>query len=203
MYRKTYFCVCEGQQEEMYLKHVAFLLKKFPHRVVTFNTTHGLPERLKKNYTEYDNAALFDYDFKEEEFRRNIMICEQLQRKSQKEKGKNVYHAYSNVNIDLWFILHKEDFNRPVASNDAYITDVRRIYGLSHEVNIKEKVTLDRILREITLKDVKQAIRRAEQIRKSKLESDCFMVGNVACYGNPDFSLHDFLKIVLQDCGEL
>jgi hypothetical protein len=23
------------------------------------------------------------------------------------------------------------------------------------------------------------------------------------CYGNPDFSVHEFLKIVLQDCGEL
>lgn len=59
MYRKTYFCVCDGQQEEMYLKHVAFLLKKFPERVVTFNTTCALPERLEKTYTEYDNAALF------------------------------------------------------------------------------------------------------------------------------------------------
>lgn len=203
MYRKTYFCVCEGQQEEMYLKHVAFLLKKFPERVVTFNTTYGLPERLKKNYTEYDNAALFDYDFKDTEFRQNIKICEQLQRKSRRENGKNVYHAYSNVNIDLWFILHKEDFNRPVATNDAYIADVRRIYGLNREADIKAKANLERILKQITLEDVRHAIRRADQIRAGKLESDCFMVGTVACYGNPDFSLHNFLKIVLQDCGEL
>lgn len=203
MYRKTYFCVCEGQQEEMYLKHVAFLLKKFPERVVTFNTTNGLPERLKRNYTEYDNAALFDYDFRDTEFRQNIMICEQLQRKSRKEKGKNVYHAYSNVNIDLWFILHKEDFNRPVASNDAYISDVRRIYGFNREADIKEKANLDRILKQITLEDIKCAIGRAEQIREGKLESDCFMVESTACYNNPDFSLHKFLKIVLQDCGEM
>jgi len=48
VYRKTYFCVCDGQQEEMYLKHVALLLKKFLERVVTFNTTVGSPEKLKK-----------------------------------------------------------------------------------------------------------------------------------------------------------
>lgn len=30
LYRKTYLCVCAGQQEEMYLKHIAFLLKKIP-----------------------------------------------------------------------------------------------------------------------------------------------------------------------------
>ncbi len=146
---------------------------------------------------------MFDYDFKEEEFRRNLTICEQLQRKSRRGKGKNVYHAYSNVNIDLWFILHKEDFNRPVTSNDAYIADVRRIYGLGRESDIKEKANLEKILKQITLEDVKQAIRRAEQIRDSKLESDRFMVGSFTCYENPDFSLHEFLKIVLFDCGEL
>ena len=51
MYRKTYFCVCEGQQEEMYLKHIAFLLKKFPERVVTFNTHmqqyHSIAEQIR------------------------------------------------------------------------------------------------------------------------------------------------------------
>ncbi len=107
------------------------------------------------------------------------------------------------MNIDLWFILHKEDFNRPVASSDAYVVDVRRIYGLNREADIKERANLERILGQITLEDVRHAIRRADEIRATKLESDCFMVDSVACYGNPDFSLHNFLKIVLQDCGEL
>ncbi len=78
MYRKTYFCVCDGQQEEMYLRHVASLLKIFPERVVAFNTTRGSADRLTKNYTEYDNAFLFDHDFKDIKFRQNIIICEQL-----------------------------------------------------------------------------------------------------------------------------
>jgi len=202
MYRKTYFCVCEGQQEEMYLKWVAFLLKNFPERVVSFNVTQGLPEKLKKNYTEYDNAALFDYDFKDSEFRKNIGICEQLKRKSRGKKGKKVYHAYSSANIDLWFILHKEDFDRSVISNDAYVSDVRRIYGLNREADIKERVILEKILRQITLEDVKHAIKRAEQIRAGKQLSNSFMIGSVTCYTNPDFSIHSFLEVVLRDCGE-
>lgn len=203
MYRRSYYCVCEGQQEEMYLKHIERLLKKPQERVVTFNTTQGSAERLKKTYTEYDNAALFDYDFKDTEFRQNINICEQLQRKSKKSKEKNVYHAYSNVNFDLWLILHKEDFYKPVTSNDAYVNDVRRIYKLGSEADIKKEAVIKRILEDISLEDVKDAIRRAEQIRARKLEFDCFMVGSVACYDNPDFSLHEFLKIVLRDCGEM
>lgn len=57
LYRKTYLCICEGQQEELYLKHVASLLKRLPERMVTFNTMVGDPCRLNKTYTEYDNVA--------------------------------------------------------------------------------------------------------------------------------------------------
>lgn len=200
MYRRSYYCVCEGQQEEMYLKHIERLLKKPQERVVTFNTTQGSAERLKKTYTEYDNAALFDYDFKDTEFRQNINICEQLQRKS---KEKNIYHAYSNVNFDLWLILHKEDYYKPVSANDAYVADVRRIYKLDSEADIKKKAVIEKILGKISLDDVKDAIRRAEQIRARKLESDCFVVGSFACYDNPDWYRHEFLKIVFKDCREM
>lgn len=91
MYRKSYFCVCAGQQEEMHLKHLAQLLKKPNERVVTFNTTVGSAELLRRNYTEYDKAVLFDHDFNEVEFERNIKTCVELDRESQKkrrEKGR-------------------------------------------------------------------------------------------------------------------
>lgn len=41
--RRTYLCICEGQQETMYLAHIARLLTRFPERVVKFNTTIGPP----------------------------------------------------------------------------------------------------------------------------------------------------------------
>ncbi len=37
MYRRSYYFVCDGQQEEMYLKHIERLLKKPQERVVSFN----------------------------------------------------------------------------------------------------------------------------------------------------------------------
>jgi len=199
--RRSYFCVCEGQQEEMYLKRIAFLLKKFPQRVITFNTTTGLPEEIDKTITMYDCAALFDHDLKEKEFHRKIETCEKLRRKYHNKK--KVYHAYSNVNFDLWLILHKEDYCKPVFNTHAYINDVRRIYALSPEADIKEKDNLEKILSQISLEDVKDAIRRAEQIRSNKLESDRKLINGVVCYDNPDFSLHNFIKVVLKECGEL
>lgn len=206
LYRKTYLCVCEGQQEEMYLNHLAYLVKDFPNRVVKFNTVIDRPYRLKKTYVEYDSAAVFDYDFNEVEFKRNIELCDKLDspNKSRKrKKGKRVYHAYSNVNFDLWLILHKENFNISVLKNDAYLSEVKRIYNLGTRENIKNENTIKKILEQITLNDVKEAIERAGRIRKTKITSEKMVIGSTVYYPNPDFSLHEFIRIVLKDCGQL
>lgn len=203
-YRKTYLCVCEGQQEELYLNRISSLLTNFPQKVVKFNTKIGNADRLHKSYEEYDLVAVFDYDFNEVGFKRNIEICEQLKKTSKPTKrknGKRIFHAYSNVNFDLWLILHKEDYNRPVCNNDAYVTDVRRIYGLKATENIKCQNVIHRILEQITLEDVKSAIRRADVIRGGKIETDGNFIGTTVFYSNPDFSIHEFLKVVLLDCG--
>ena len=112
----------------MYFDHLAKLIKDFPKKVVKFNTFIDSPHRLEKRYEEYDSAAIFDYDFNETEFYRNIEICNQLNKKlkpTKRNSGRHIYHAYSNVNFDLWLILHKQDYNKRVSKNDAYINDVR------------------------------------------------------------------------------
>lgn len=205
-YRKSYLCVCEGQQEELYLKHIAFLLKNFPERVVTFNPIVGNSDKLNKVYTEYDSAVLFDYDFNETKFRNNILICDKLRnanRPTKRKKGKKVFHAYSNVNFDLWLILHKEDYNKPVYKNNAYINDVRRIYGLNSDDDIKNKNVIEKILSQITKDDVKKAIKRAKNIRDKKIDEDKIVIGSTVCYSNPDFSIDKFLEFVFIDCNEM
>lgn len=205
-YRKTYLCICDGQQETMYLNHVAKLIKDFPRKVVKFNTFEDSAHRLKKRYEDYDSAVVFDFDNNDVEFKRNIEICNKLNKKlkpSKRKSGRHIYHAYSSVNFDLWLILHKEDFRRSVTRNDAYITDVRRIFGLSPTDNIKKENIIKKILGQITLDDVKKAIQRADNIRMRKDQGDCTKIGNTTVYSNPDFSIHEFLRAVLEDSGDL
>ncbi len=205
-YRKTYLCICDGQQETMYLNHVAKLIKNFPRKVVKFNTFVDSPHRLEKRYEEYDSAAVFDFDFNDVEFKRNIEICDRLSNElkpTQRKSGRHIYHAYSSVNFDLWLVLHKEDFNRGVARNDAYVNDVRRIFGLKATDDIKNEEIINRILSQISLKDVKDAIGRAEHTRNSKVRTDGTNVRNTVVYSNPDFSIHEFLRAVLEDSGDL
>ncbi len=204
-YRKTYLCICEGLQEEMYLNYIASLIKVFPQKVVKFNTTIDKPYRLNRTYEEYDSAAIFDYDFNDVEFKDNIKLCDQLNnanKPTQRKKGKNTYHAFSNVNFDLWLILHKEDFSRPVLRNNAYVADLRRIYGLESTEDIKSESAIKKILSQISLEDVKNAISRADNIREGKIDDDKMFIGSTVYYSNPDFSIHEFLKVVFIDLGE-
>ena len=84
---------------------------------------------------------------------------------TKRNSGRHIYQAYSNVNFDLWLILHEQDYNKRVSKNDAYINDVRRVYGLKRADDIKSEDVINKILGQITLKDVKEAIKRAENIR--------------------------------------
>ncbi len=175
MYRRKYFCICEGQQEKMYLSHLSSLLNQSRQKTVTFECVVGNIEQCNKE--------------------------DKIFQKSRKAEKKRFYHAYSNINFDLWLILHKEDFRKTHRTNDAYIADVKRIFNILSD-SIKSKKDMKAILKAITLEDVKNAIIRAENIRKAK--EDCDIIGNkeYIVYDNPDFSIHLFLKRVLQDSGD-
>jgi hypothetical protein len=206
LYRKTYSCICEGQQEKMYLEHLAALIKDFPCKVVKFNVYIDQPQRLEKIYDDFDSVALFDYDFDEDRFHRNIIYCEEKNKRLKptvRKQGRYIYHAYSNVNFDLWLILHKEPYNRCVTKNDAYVDDVKRIYGLNSMDNIKSEPVMKRILGQISLKDVRSAIERADEIRGNKLDDDAIILRSIKIFQNPDFSINSFVKMVLIDSGDL
>ena len=210
MTKLNYFCVVDGQQEEIYLNRLAKLLTDFPKRTVTFNTIINNAEQLRReNYIEYDSVCLFDHDFKKTEFERSIMTCVELNAKrsvgTKRNPGSRVYHAYSNICFDLWLALHKEFIGRSAqCSPKEYISDVIRLYNLPKDSDIKQKKIIERIVKQIELKDVKMAISNAQRIRNSKLEKDKCVIsveGDIFYYPDPDFSIDIFIKQVIEKLG--
>ena len=190
--RQQYLCVCNGQQEEMYLERLSFLLKT-GRRYVTFKFRQGLPGKVfKEKRIKYDKAIFFDHDGKIEAFRDALNVC---------IKAK-CSHAYSNRNFALWLLLHKQDFTSNVNDNRAYIKDIRNAFKLSKEADIKNNKVIEQILKQITLSDVKDAIRRAQWIRGQKLPGDAERIGSIIYYDNPDLSIHEFIIKVFSECGE-
>lgn len=205
-YRKTYFCICDGQQETMYLAHIAKLLKDFPRKVIDFKCIEGDVLNKKINYVEYDSVALFDHDGRVNRFEDSIELCDKIMRTNKKtgkkKDAKKFFHAYSNLNFDLWLLLHKQDYTKSVIGNDAYVHDVRKTYELPQTADIKNEKVIKTILSQIALEDVKQAIYRAEKIRNTKLPGDGKKIGDTICYDNPDLSIDIFLRMVLVDSGD-
>ena len=202
MYRKTYRCVVEGQQESMYLNHIANLVKDFPKTVVTFNISEGNAFELTKSYIEYDSVCLFDYDFNKNQFEQNLATCENLNNKNKPGKRKNgryVHHAYSNVCFDLWLLLHKKDFARTVFKNNGYVDEIISVYHLPKGSDIKNSKVIATILSQISLDDVKAAIKRADRIKRSKDFRDAHHVNSTVYYNNPDLSIHEFISKVIND----
>ena len=186
-------CVCDGQQEEMYLKHLARLLKTV-NRSVTFDTKIGKPEAVFRSHMgrKTDKAAVFDHDGAIVDFERALKAC----------ANYNGIAAYSNRNFDLWLLLHKQPFAQAVARNSDYVGFVRNAYKLEKDADIKKEKIIERILVQIALKDVKTAIHNANAIRNSKSKDDAKKVGKTDVYDNPDLLIHHFLETVFRKCDE-
>lgn len=190
---KNYLCVVEGQQEKMYLEH---LFKLLGSSSINFNIVIKKPVYLRKIYIEYDSVCVFDYDFNKTEFEKNLSTCIELNRNN---KQRNIYHAYSNVCFDLWLILHKEHFNKPVSVSKGYVGEVRKIFNLSKEADIKSRDVIEKILEQITIADVRKAIERAKKICVEKPPNDAIQIDKYEYkyYPDPYFSIHEFIEIVL------
>ena len=159
----TYFCVVEGQQEKMYLNHLARLLTDFPKKVIKFNCVIDNASRLKTEYVEYDKVFLFDHDLDPIRFERNLDTCVSLNRDAGAKRFKrngtpHIYHAYSNICFDLWLLLHKQNYFRAETATDAYVDHVRSAFNLERNADIKREDVIEHILKQINLDDVKLAI---------------------------------------------
>jgi len=139
-----------------------------------------------------DKAAVFDHDDAAADFERAIKACT-------KYKGEA---AYSNRNFDLWLLLHKQPFLKSVTNNNDYVNHVRKAYGLDNDADIKKEKEMERILKQITLQDVKTAIHNVKAIRNSKIKSDAKKIGKVEVYDNPDLMIHQFIEDVFKECDE-
>lgn len=207
MYRANYRCFVEGQQEKMYLERFEKIFNNYPQKVIKFNVSIGQAKSMATSYlsTNYDLVCLFDYDFKDELFEENIRLCnkyDKIASELKKAERHRVYTAYSSVCFDLWLLLHKQNYTAPVFSPDAYVNLIRNAYNLPGDADIKKEKVIEKIVNQISVQDVKNAIERADNIRKRKLNSDKIFIekcSDTYYYSNPDFSIDLFLKQVIEN----
>ena len=198
MIRRQYLCICEGLQEKMYIKRVSQLINNPPKIKITINTTIGKAKRLEKEYVEYDSAVIFDHDLNQKEFEENLKICREIQKNYKKKKSRIIYPAFSILNFDLWLVLHKKDFCKPVPKNESYQKEIKQIYNLPKNANIKKEENIKKIIEQIEIEDIKSAIKRANKIKEQKLEEDKKEIHGYEYYSNPYLNIQTFISELLK-----
>jgi CRISPR/Cas system-associated protein endoribonuclease Cas2 len=194
---------CEGSQESMYFVHLKRLIQKEEQRKydVQFSlicTKGGSPLIVAKRADvalagEIERLAAFDYDGKHDEFIDALDFC----------KEKEIVYGYSNYCFDLWLLLHKEIYMKVVTNASSYESEIRSVYNLPEEADIKEEVIVEKILSQISLDDVRRAVVNAEYIvaDNKQVKEPHYTNKSEKFYDNPDLSIHRFIEKVLRDVG--
>ena len=127
--------------------------------------------------------------------------------KTSEKLGKSIKYelGYSNINFELWIILHKKDLFGTVGSKAQYLKNINQVYGTKFESLNEYKVERNflQVLSKITLDDVKVAIDRAEKItRQRESEGNPIKTCGYEWFDkNPALSVHNVIKKILNDCG--
>ena len=118
MKKREYRCYYEGEQEKKYFEHISKKVREInPSISLKFKKVNKL-KVLDESSTDVPKIAVFDYDLNQQEFEKKVKIC------------KRTRILYSNLNFDLWLLLHKKQFGKTVIENDDYIDEIRREYNL-------------------------------------------------------------------------
>ena len=113
--------------------------------------------------------------------------------------------GYSNIDFELWIILHKKDLFGNVGSKAQYLKSINQIFETKFEAlrEYKTERNFFQILSKITLDDVKAAIARAEKITKQRMsEGNPIRTCGYEWFDkNPALSVHEIIKRILNECG--
>lgn len=199
---------CEGLQEQTFLNHVSKLINNDPRckNKVYFdliNVGGGDPLEVVKKAVNYNFIgkkefiknkrviALFDYDFKDSKFLAALKLA----------NDNKIIHFYTIANFDLLLINLKEKYTKQVSKSEEYIKEVRKVYHLDSEANIKNQTVIDKILKRITLDDIIFLIKNAKIIEKDNLNSKNYYSAKENILNQPNLLPYRILEEVLSKAG--
>lgn len=199
---------CEGLQEQTFLNHVSKLINNDPRckNKVYFdliNVGGGDPLEVVKKAVNYNFIgkkefiknkrviALFDYDFKDSKFLAALKLA----------SDNKIIPFYTIANFDLLLINLKEKYTKQVSKSEEYIKEVRKVYHLDSEANIKNQTVIDKILKRITLDDIIFLIKNAKIIEKDNLNSKNYHFVKENILNQPNLLPYRILEEVLSKAG--
>ncbi len=206
-----YFLCVEGETEVLYFQHLQKIILVAENRIANpvFRIEKCGPSKFaKKLYIvkPCTITAVFDVEDDDSEHRKRFENTLKEMREAEK-LGKTIKFdlGYSNIDFELWIILHKKDLFGSVGSKQQYLKIINQIFETRFESlkRYKEERNFEQILSKITLDDIKSAIERAEKIeRQRKVERNPNKSFGYEWFDkNPSLSVHAVVRKILSECG--
>lgn len=209
--KKHYFSV-EGETEEWYLKWLQNLINGTPESTykVSFDCkVEKNPYKRAKSLNvigKIDIYHLSDYESDDEAHAREFRETMDNMKKA-RESGKQINYifGYTNLTFDLWIILHKSNCNGSLAHRRLYLQPINRTFDENFEDmdEYKHENNFKRILGQLTLSNVKDAVDRAKQIMRRN-EENGYVLHEYKGYRyykeNPSLAIWEAIEKVLEEC---
>ena len=157
-------------------------------------------ERLESVYT----SLLNDEANLEDDVKKFHKILDDMKEVSKINNSLKYKLGYSNFTFELWIILHKKDLKGPLTDKKQYLKYINEIFDEDFKSldEYKEEKNFKRVVEQITLEDIINAIKRAEKIRDHNKEyNKQIKYGKYIYYKeNPDLEINESIEKILNDC---
>jgi hypothetical protein len=209
--RKYYFSV-EGETEQWYLQWLQNTINSDPGTQYTVK----LDCPIQKDPLKYARGLVvlgktevihvFDFESEEPIHVQNFTTTLDRMKKAQRI-GKDIkYHiGYSNFTFELWIVLHKANCNGMLTHRRQYLAPINNAYSEDFENldQYKHQDNFERVLKKLTLDDVRDAILRAKSIMQNNKTCGFVLQQNkgFSYYKeNPSLSIWEAIEKILKDC---
>lgn len=209
---KYYFSV-EGETEKWYLDWLQDKINNEPatkYKVSIDSKIQKNPLKRAKALnilSKIEITHVFDYESEHKihttQFRDTLDLL-----KETSKLGKQIKYnlGYSNFTFELWMILHKSNCNALLTHRHQYLPLINRAYNENFEnlEQYKRESNFKRILRKISLSEVKTAIERSQSIMQRNEENGLVLQqykGYRYYRENPSLSIWESIQKILKDCG--
>ncbi len=210
--KNTYYFSVEGETEKWYLKWLQSLINETPESVfkVSFDCpVEKNPLKRAKSIVVTGKTDIYhisDYESDEDVHVREFRETMDRMKKA-KDLGKQINYkfGYSNLTFDLWIVLHKANCNGSLAHRRLYLPYINSAYCENFENmdEYKQENNFKRILNQLTLGNVKDAVDRAKEIMKRNAENGYSLQeykGYRYYKENPSLTVWEVIERVLMEC---
>ncbi len=200
-----FYLSVDGNTEELYFKWLKERLNSSPNavRTVSFDIKQKKPSSYAKSLSVLTETIAYHVCDKEtssisdkEKFKRTLAEMKDIH----KIRPCITYKlAYSNISFELWLLLHKTSCNGIKKTASDYFPNIKKTFSLDGVVSFneyKEEKNFNRVLSQLSLKDVKEAIKRAEEIQQNNaaVQQETVYKGYSFFEDNPSLNIHCLIQ---------